>query len=323
MSTAGAATAATVYDNIPSPLPGNLPSQPFQAQQAGEYGGLIKLDGTQRQDPAITVMMSSWACESDPAPACATTSGATFSHPITLNLYGMLPNGQPGSQLASVTQTFDIPYRPSASPVCGDNRWSQDGTAATCFNGFGNTITFDLEGRGITLPDKVIVALAYNTQTYGEDPVGAPGPYNSLNVALSSPPTVGSLPRPNDGYWDTITAAWYCDAGAAGTGVFRLDAGCWTTTGAPGGTPYQPAVEVTATETAGPAGPAGPTGPGGSTGPAGPSGPAGSTGETGPQGPAGPSGGVAGVVGGSKKGCKRFKSQEKRRKCARKKQQAR
>jgi hypothetical protein len=290
------ASADVVYDNIPTPLPANLPSQPFQAQQTGQYGGQVQLAGTQRQDPTITVMMSSWACESDPAATCTTTPGTTFSHPITLNLYGVLPNGEPGSLIASVTQTFNIPFRPSQSAVCGDRRWSPDGTLASCVSGFGNTIQYDLAGRGVSLPDRVIIALAYNTQTYGEDPIGTDGPYNSLNVALFGAPTVGSLPRPNDGYWDSQTAGNYCDNGTGGVGAFRLDAGCWNT-GAPDFVPYQPAVRVDATTTSGPAGPTGPTGNSGATG---------------------PSGGVAGAVGSNKK-CKKKHKAAAAKKCKQKK----
>lgn len=296
------ANATVVYDNVPAPVEGNYPSQPFQAQQTSEFGGQIRLAGTERQDPAITVTMSSWACESDPAAACTTTPGATFAHPITLNLYGVLPSGEPGSQLASVTQTFNIPYRPSQSAVCGDRRWSQDGTLATCFNGFANNITFNLAGRGISLPDRVIVALAYNTETYGENPIGTGGPYNSLNVGLQGPPTVGTLPRPDDAYIDAANHAntQYCNDGGP-VDVFRLSAGCWST--APGDGDFQPMVEVDATTTGGPPG---------TDGPAGPAGPQGSAG---PPGPAGGSGGVAGVVA---KKCKKG-TKKKGNKCVKKK----
>ena len=47
--TAGAASASEViYNNIPSPLPGNLPSVPFQAIQSSEFGGQV-------DSPATTV----------------------------------------------------------------------------------------------------------------------------------------------------------------------------------------------------------------------------------------------------------------------------
>jgi hypothetical protein len=293
-ATASVASGAVVYDNVPSPLAGNYISQAFQATQTSEFGGQARLDGTDRQDPTITVTMSSWACQSNPNP-CTTTPGATFSHPITLNLYGVLPSGEPGSLIASVTQTFNIPFRPSAEPaICGQsggngNRWSQSDTLATCFNGFANNITFDLAGRGITLPDRVIVALAYNTQTYGENPTGTDGPYNSLNVGLAGPPTVGSLPRVDDAYINSTNDGnnQYCGNGGP-FNIFRLSAGCWWDS-APGASDLQPMVEINATTTGGPVGPAGPAGP------------------AGPTGQTGAAGGVAGAVGGTanKKKCKK------------------
>jgi hypothetical protein len=306
---ASAASAVVVYDNVPSPLPGNVISEAFQATQTSEFGGEIQLAGTQRQDPTITVTMSSWGCQSAPSGVCTTTPGATFSHPITLNLYGVLPSGEPGSLIASVTQTFAIPFRPSANAACANpNQWSPD-AGANCFNGLANNIAFDLTGRGISLPDKVIVALAYPTSNYGKPAIG-PQPctstpqgcgYDSLNVGLVGPPTVGSLPRVDDAYLDSITGGQYCDGGTDGTDTLRLDAGCWFDS-APGAGDEQPAVEVNATSTAGAEGPSGPTGP------------------TGPTGQTGTSGGVAGAVGTSKK-CKKKskKSASAAKKCKKKK----
>lgn len=44
---------------------------------------------------------------------CSTPSGATFSQPITLSIYDVGSDGVPlGTQIASATQTFNIPYRP-------------------------------------------------------------------------------------------------------------------------------------------------------------------------------------------------------------------
>jgi hypothetical protein len=298
---AASANAANVYDNVPSPLAGNYPSLGYQANQTAEFGGQVRLAGTARQDPTVTATMSSWACQSDPSATCTTTPGATFSHPITLNIYGVLPSGEPGTLISSVTQTFNIPFRPSQSAVCGDRRWSQDGTASTCFNGFANNITFNLAGRGVTLPDRVIVALAYNTQTYGEQPIGTDGPYNSLNVGLSGPPTVGSLPRVDDAYINSANDnnQQYCGNGGP-FNAFRLSEGCWWDS-APGAGDLQPMVEINATTTGGPAGPAGPSG------------------TTGATGAAGANGSVAGAVGGSTKKCKKVKkAAAKAKKCKKK-----
>ncbi len=238
-------------------------------------------------------MMSSWTCERDPAATCTTTPAHVLASHHVESLRGA-SEWSAGKPDRVGDATFNIPFRPSESAVCGDRRWSPDDTAASCVSGFGNTIQFNLAGRGVSLPDRVIIALAYDTQSYGEHPIGTDGPYNSLNVALFGAPTVGSLPRPDDGYWDSQTPGNYCDGGTGGVGPFRLDAGCWNT-GAPDFVPYQPAVRVDATTT---------------TGPQGPAGPAGSTGAT---GATGPSGGVLGAVAHSKKCKKKSKKKSKRR----------
>ena len=112
------------------------------------------------------------------------------------------------------------------------------------------------------------MALAYQTSNYGKPamatsraarPQGCP--YDSLNVGLPGPPTVGTLPRPDDAYLDSVTRrAQYCDGGAGGTDMFRLDAGCWSHRR--GCWRLQPMVEVDATTTGGPPGTDGPRRPG-------------------------------------------------------------
>ena len=192
------AATSTIYNNIPTPQPGNLPSQAFEATSTSEFGGQVMFAGTARQNPKVTVLMSSWGCESGHwySGNCVTTPGSTFSEPITLNIYNVNPDNSPGTLVKSMTSTFSIPYRPSASTTCGDGRW-YDGTS--CFNGFATPVSFDLTST--TLPDKAIISVAYNTSHYGYAPIGeatscyvssAGCGYDSLNVALTSPPTVGS-----------------------------------------------------------------------------------------------------------------------------------
>lgn len=222
----------TIYNSIPSPLPGNLVSLGYEATSTAEFGDRIQFGGTWRKGYQVTQTMSSWGCETGNwQSGCITTPGATFSHPITLNIYNVGPGNSVGSLIASVTKTFAIPYRPSASPACG-TRW-QD-SSGNCWNGLATNITFDLSG--VSLPNQVIYSIAYNTTHYGASPIGQSAAcfstfagcgYDSLNVALEGNPTVGSAPAPLDAYWNTLVAGWYCDGGAGGSGTFRLDAGCW------------------------------------------------------------------------------------------------
>ncbi len=227
----------TIFNSIPAPMPGNFPSQPFQAQQTAEVGDRVQFAGTGRKLLTVTQTMSSWGCESGSwyGGDCVTTSGATFTHPITLNIYNVGLGNAVGSLVGSVTQTFAIPFRPSADPLnCGDGRWYSVADAA-CYNGFATNITFNLSG--LTVPNQVIYGIAYNTTSWGYSPIGTGAPcfstpqgcgYDSLNVALGGTPTVGTDPAPNDAYWNTLTAGYYCDGGIGGSGTFRLDSGCWT-----------------------------------------------------------------------------------------------
>ncbi len=226
-----------IYNNIPSPFPGNVPSLGFEATSSREFGDRVQFSaGSGRHLLTVTQTMSSWGCESGRwnTGDCATTPGTTFSHPITLNIYNVGVGNEPGTLIGSVTQTFTIPYRPSADNVnCTGGRWF-DGT--TCFNGFATNIAFDLSG--LIVPNEVIYGIAYNTSNYGYAPIGTTTAcyaglggcgYDSLNVGTTGDaPTVGVNPAPDDAYLNTLHAPFYCDSGAGGVGTFRLDAGCWT-----------------------------------------------------------------------------------------------
>jgi hypothetical protein len=245
------ALAATIYDNLPSPRPGNVPSLGFEANATSEFGGQVEVAGTQRARPTVTLMMSTWACETGHGTTCATSPGATFTQPLTLNLYAVEPDNSPGALISSVTRTFEMPYRPSANPNrCGaTGKWYAK-QSDQCFNGKAFSVTFGPQA-GVTLPDRAIVAVAYDTTHYGSSPYGEGTPcyiggtdcgYDSLNVGLaSSAPSVGGDPLPADAYLNSTHGGAYCDGGSGGTGSFRLDAGCWA--------PYQPAIRIQARRT--------------------------------------------------------------------------
>jgi hypothetical protein len=281
---ASSASAAVVYDNIATPQASNVASLGYEATSTSEWGGQVQLAGTARKDPKVTVLMSSWGCQSGGGATCATKPGATFTLPITLKLYAVNPDQSVGAAIATRTETFAIPFRPSVDPTCpGGTAWRDK--AGVCFNGFATPITFSLSGEGITLPSNVIATIAYNTSHHGYSPRGtqpcaANCGYDSLNVgAETAGPTVGSIPAAliNDTYWATTFAGFYCDGGVGGTGTLRRD----ECTPATGWAPNQPSFEISASETEGEAGPIGPAGP---TGTAGANGSNGTNGATGADG---------------------------------------
>jgi hypothetical protein len=226
------AQGTVVYDSIPSPTPPNVVSQGYQCCSVAEIGDEITLEAdTPRRTGYATVLMSSWSLHSN----YPTMSSAGYTHPITLNIYTDAASAAAHSPVKTVTQDFLIPWRPAADPSCGTAWKAGDGL---CYNGFAFTITFDLRSLNYNLPDQFIYGISYNTNTWGYSPIGAPGPYESLNVGLNSTPpvAVGADVNTDVVYINYQHAAFYTDGGAGGVGTFRPDTG-WT--------PYTPAVQFT------------------------------------------------------------------------------
>jgi hypothetical protein len=237
-----------VYDSIPSPDPYNLPSLGYQANQTQEFGDEILLAGGGGKLSKVTLGMSSWAVASDyvdingnPLPNHTDLGGlhmstAGYEWPLTMNFYNVdHSNATPGvgSLIATKTITAFVPWD-KADPNVG---WTApDGHK---YSGLFFRANFDFTGDNITLPSDVIASLAFNTNTWGYQPDGRNGPFQSLNFAVASgptQPTVGSNVQPDGVFWNTWTANNYADNGAGGIGTFRYDTQ-WT--------PYTPAMEIT------------------------------------------------------------------------------
>jgi hypothetical protein len=260
-----AASGTVIYDSIPVPTPGAFPSQGFQATTTSEAGDHIAFDASGNELGSVVVNLTDWACENDytfdgsvytpdreGTEACMTTPGATFEHPITLNLYAVDNTGSDpavGTLIATKTETFDIPYRPSWDSVNCATGSGKPGALSPaddvpfggtwysaaddrCFHGYAFNIEFDFSGDNIILPEEVIYGIAYNTQSYGSSPIGSPGPFSSLNASVTTAePTVGTDVEANTVFINYQNAGFYCDGGAGGTETFRRDAGCWDTNG--------------------------------------------------------------------------------------------
>ncbi len=231
------AAASTVYDAIPATLAPNYPSQPFQAQQVTEFGDYVHLGGTDRTLTTIDLTMSDWALASTPANVafCAASAsncdGTGFFWPITVNVYNnTLVNDIPTTLLGTKTINTHIMWRPEADLTCaGGTAWRAADT--NCYNGFAFNTSFDLSSLNLTLPNDVIVGFVYNTQTYGPNPTGVDGPYNSLNIAVpsSDPVTVGTDDSADKAFWNTSTVGWYTNPACLGN-TFCQDSN-WTPNG--------------------------------------------------------------------------------------------
>jgi hypothetical protein len=196
----GVAYNAMPYGVVDCPKP----SLGFEATSTNEFGDEVELAGTARQLVSLSVLFASFACESGHwnTNDCTTTPGHTFTHSITGNIYSVkdcmgtpCPDGPP---LATMTQTFTIPYRPSKDAVnCtgGDaGKWF-NAVSGLCQNSISTVLTFDFGQTPLPdLPDQVIWTVAFNTTNAGYNPVGpaipacGPGgcPYDSLNVGAQT-----------------------------------------------------------------------------------------------------------------------------------------
>lgn len=214
------ASATAIYDSISGAggvgvLDGSYPSLGFQATQTAEFGDRITFGGSARTLQTATFTMVNWARYNDynvggQYYGSGEWAGNGFNHSFTLSLYEAGSGSSKGNLIASITETKFIAYRPTV--------WA--------FNGYAQNISFDLSSMNLNLPESIVWGLSYNTQSWGSNPTGVNGPYNSLNMGLNDYAnggvSVGSTDL-NTVFWKTATAAWYADGGAAGVNVFRQD----------------------------------------------------------------------------------------------------
>jgi len=181
---AGGVKASVIYNSTVANGPAaNVPSIGPEAYAFNQLGNAVSFAGSARRMTSVTVGLSSWACYSGAwySGDCSTPTGATFPQAITFNIYDSTGT----TVLASATQTFSVPYRPSASPKCSGGEWYSP-SQKTCFNGLYNEVTFNFSG--VTLPNDVVYGIEYNTRDYGPAPTGVAGPSDSLNIALVTEP---------------------------------------------------------------------------------------------------------------------------------------
>lgn len=228
-----------IYNSVITPLPGNLPSIGFESTAFNEFGNAVNFSAGSSHDlTKVVVTMSSWGCASGSwyLHTCTTPEDATFAQPITLNIYSPSADGvNPGAKIASITNTFNIKYRPSASPLCVGSdigKW-YDKESKKCFNGLAQNITFNV--KSVKVAGSAIFGVAYNTTHYGYAPIGQSAAcfstsagcgYDSLNVAITEDPTnvtVGTSVVPGKLWLASNAGDQYADGGVAGVGTFRID----------------------------------------------------------------------------------------------------
>ncbi len=232
---AATASAEVVYDNVPSPLPGNFASIGLAATSTSEFGGEVELAGAAREKPTITIVMSSWACESGAwnEPNCVTAKPKKgFKVPVTVRVYGV--DELTEVPLAERTKTFNMSYRPSDTPSkCSAEEWYDEATGK-CSHGYAFPIEMKLP-KLKKMPKRTVITVSYPH---------ASGPAEALNVAVSEPSektlSIGADPV-EEWFANSASSEMYCP-GAKDVGTLGPEEGA----GCQEGIDYQPVYEVSA-----------------------------------------------------------------------------
>jgi hypothetical protein len=140
----------------------------------------------------VLVAMSTWACQSGGVyqDTCSTPKPhRKFHWPITLNVYAVGPSNSVGAKIGTVTKTFAMPYRPTKNDTECVGKGYEAGTwydAATgkCYHGMAFTLGFKL--KHVTLPQKAIISLSYNTTAHAQVPWGRPPATRQVAAATTT-----------------------------------------------------------------------------------------------------------------------------------------
>ncbi len=231
---AGTAGAEVVYNNVPSPLPANFASIGLAATSTNEFGGEVELAGAARSKPTVTVVMSSWSCQSGGwnEGNCSTPKpNKGFKVPVTVKVYAA--NELSEGPVASVTKNIKMKYRPSESPEqCPTGTWYDAATTA-CSHGLAFPISLKL-GKLKKMPKYSVITVAFPHSS---------GPAESLNVSVSEPEeetlSVGGQPV-EEWFANSTSSEMYCP-GAKDIGTLGPEEGVGCQ-----GVNYQPVFAVNA-----------------------------------------------------------------------------
>ncbi len=199
---AGGGTSEIVFNNSPNTLALSYSSKAFEATKTSAVGNYYKLGASARMLQSVEVTFVDWARAIN-FPILAAQNPAGYVHPLTVAFYKVM-SGSELVLLYSKTENTLIPWRPETLP--NGNPYTSNGYA------FRANFTFPSE---LILPEQFMVVVSFNTQNSGFAPIGVAGPYNSLNIALTSlTPSVGTDLVPDDallvsnGVWYFPSTGW-------------------------------------------------------------------------------------------------------------------
>ena len=172
------AQSQIVFDTNPEILQPSHSSYGLNGKVDKALGDTITLDGNLRRLESVDVTLVNWARAAQ-WPSLSTQNPDGFLHPLTVIVYGV--DGDALTLLGQETQEFLIPWRPETLDDKGEYP----------FGGLAFKARFDFLEK-IILSEKIAILITYNTASSGFEPLGAAGPYDGINIALSNKqPTTG------------------------------------------------------------------------------------------------------------------------------------
>ncbi len=173
-----------LFQRIPSIDQPSYPSYGLNGKSDIGLGDLVDLEIDNQRLESVDVVMVNFAQAAN-WPQLAEENSEGYFHPLTLTVYRVL--GDDLFLVTEKTQDVLIPWRPATLDDGGE--YPYGGRA------FRARFNFTEEKF---LAGNLALVISYNTNQGGPAPLGAAGPYDSLNVALNDDtPLVGSDDNPS------------------------------------------------------------------------------------------------------------------------------
>lgn len=205
------ATEKTVYRNIPPKLELSYASHSFATQSTLGLGNQLQLADSARDLSSVDVILVSWA-KAASYPLWSLVNPAGWNHPVTITVFDVSSTNVL-TKTGEFTKDIFVPWRPLLLPN-GQPYY---------YNGYAFTAHFDIL-PGLVLPANPMFMVSYNTQNSGFAPIGVPGPYNQLNVAIGAGPMIGTDVTPTSALWVRSETNWIYPARNANPPMFTVKA---------------------------------------------------------------------------------------------------
>ena len=163
--------AEEIYRRAPIVPQPSHPSYGLDGKSDQALGDVFNLGGANRRLESIEAVLVNWA-RASAFPDLAAVNPEGYLHPLTLTVYRVIREDL--FLLAEITEEFLIPWRPETLDDGGEYP----------YGGLAYRARFAFREE-VNVSGKLAILISYNTSNGGREPLGVPGPYDALNVALS------------------------------------------------------------------------------------------------------------------------------------------